>query len=225
MTYQLPVWETVAAASIKLDGAKKSMLAAFALSLLAVGSLKFFAHYADIHDYAISSDLIELASTLIYILFGVGLLFLGIKRALNSPISYKMSFKAFKPKTVFSVLGFELMRLLIFIPCFLLMSVNLTLFIIATLVVLYFYIRLSLAKSFVIMEDINPLRAIKLSFRATRWNVLRLLGLFVIKLGLSFATMVSLGIGLIWTAPLYFIIEGEIFNRLSHRSDLLVNEK
>ena len=69
--------------------------------------------------------------------------------------------------------------------------------------------------AFVLDKKANPWQALKLSFRATRSNYWPLLGLVMVEFGIVIASALSLGIGLIWTAPLLLILYGMVYKKLS----------
>lgn len=131
----------------------------------------------------------------------------------------------------FKIIGLYILQFLIYLPLILLgflalniyglqlagaMSFWLALVIYLCSVVgfIYLYCRLLISTGIVLDKKTNPWEAIKQSFRATRANVLRLVGISLILLIIFFISILPLGIGLIWSLPLLYIAYGMIYHRL-----------
>src|SRR5205085_143591 len=78
----------------------------------------------------------------------------------------------------------------------------------------YLLVRLMLSIAFVLEQNVNPWRAIVLSFHATRCNFWRLFGWYIAIWIIMMISIIPLGIGLIWTLPLIYISYGMIYKTL-----------
>jgi hypothetical protein len=88
---------------------------------------------------------------------------------------------------------------------------------------IYLLFRMYLVHAFILAKKVNPWVAIKLSFKATKSNVCRLIGLSILNGLILLVSAIPLGIGLIWTLPYFFINFGEIYKSLvESRSDLTI---
>jgi hypothetical protein len=234
----LPIWKTISLAWKKTKGVKRSIWAAFLLAflILVIISLCFgmlaimFVEQATKVEHPLKIVLGSIAQ-LITFLFQMGLLFLGIKRAFDLPVSYRTVFNTFKFMTAVKLIGYFLLQLaimiLIFVP-FLLLSMLLNLLtsdiskdffssiilIASSLASLYVLVRMYLSAGFIVDKNVGPLQAIKLSFLSTRSNFLRMLIVAIIEMFIVLISMVPFGIGLIWTIPFTFICYGVVYQTL-----------
>src|SRR5207247_234690 len=74
-------------------------------------------------------------------------------------------------------------------------------YILAIILMFFLLMRMYLTRALVIDQKINPWRAMKLSFRATKSKVWRLIGLTIVNAVILIISMIPIGIGLIWTLP------------------------
>lgn len=225
--YLLPVWDTITTAWEKVHGAKKTFWA----SLLLLALIMFGLGIVEGIFEALPGIpvMIRALSNAITYLINVSLIYIGIKRAQNLPINYKMMFHAFHKDVFLRIAGlFILQALILAIPAalaaagyglliagniiFTLLGISLLLAsYIASIVLL---IRIGVSVGFVMDQQLNPWHAIKSSFAATRGNFWNLVGLFLLQLLIATASAIPLGIGLIWTIPLCLITYGVIYQRL-----------
>ena len=84
----------------------------------------------------------------------------------------------------------------------------------AIILTFYLAMRLYLAKGIVLDQQVGPWAAIKKSFRATKYNVWRLIGLTLLNAIILLVSVIPLGIGLIWSLPYLFINYGMVYRRL-----------
>jgi uncharacterized membrane protein len=90
---------------------------------------------------------------------------------------------------------------------------------------IYLSARMWLSYGGVVDKNYNPLKALVSSFKATRGNALKLIGLFIISLVIIFVCAITFGIGFIWGFPWLFIIYGESYKSLFTTQDKLMIEK
>ncbi len=178
----------------------------------------------------------QLIIRIINILLVYGLIYMGIRRINNLSLSMEMLFSAFKYPRFFQLIGLYLIRFILFMFCVIplylpsLMILNgytipHTKIIIAICYLLgliyffivgvyYLFLRLLVSPLAILDKGINPIAAIKLSYNATKCNVLRILAVFILELLVVLACLIPafigayvfkhLGIRMIWCLPLAF---------------------
>lgn len=227
-SYSLLVGETIYSAWQKVHGAKATIwLAVFITFIIGFG----------IGLIAFSlAKVMPLLGNIAFIIYGVityllamGLVYIGLRRGQDLPISFEMIFQAFKPSLAFKSIAFYILLVIVLlIPMLIPVGIHsiagdstilrlLTalLFIAGYLVMIYLVVRFSLGLMFILDKEVGPVNAFTLSYRATRCNFWRI---FVIHILLSLIysiSMIPLFIGLIWTLPLLLISYGVIYKNLS----------
>jgi len=224
---ELPVWDTINAAWEKTYGAKATFWGAIlvlAAIMFGIGVLEgITAKWWGI------SGLFQLLGNIIGYFLQLGLVYIGITRAKDMPINYKLMFTTFDLQLALRLIGLYILQTLIFlIPIAIgaigvyvyMMGSSATTFIgglifvisiIATIVVA---IRLSLGMAFVLDTREGPVAAIKHSLTATDHNFWNLLGIFLLQFLIIIISIIPLGIGLIWSIPFVLINYGVIYKTL-----------
>lgn len=229
--YRLPVMEVVKTAWAKVSGAKSAIWAV-------IGLFVFIQIIVGVCGSLGGKDsfiafIFNILSGLIQVIAAACLIYLGIRRAAEEPIHYKMIKDVLDSRIILYVIGLYFLQMLIFIPCMLIagMGVFVThmhvgspfimlfsavvLFLVATFLFLFLSIRMWLAYGIVIDKKLNSWKAIQLSFKATEGNVWNLVGLYFIDFLIAVVCTITFGIGFIWGFPWLFIIYGEVYKRLS----------
>lgn len=232
--FTLPIKEVVRTAWDKAQGAKKTILIAFIIVCTAtycLDLLKSTSFQASPISYLLMSALVCMFN----VLLDVGFLYIGIQRALDQPISYRMLLRGFQPKIASRVIGLYCLEFLIIFPISFLFSLMLTLtktafaieasiipkialvFLtcLSFILLAYLVLQLFISMGLVIDRIINPWQAIKLSFKATRPHILSIAALIGIEIVVLVASALPAGIGLIWSIPLVLIINGIAYCQLS----------
>lgn len=234
----LPIWNTISLAWDKVNGAKKTIWAAigvmlFFMIILAIGLSLFQILVLD-KPYNMEKPLHpSLAGILQLIgyLFQVGILFIGIERARDLPIQYRMMFRSLHFFTAVKLIGLYILQVIIIflalIP-FILITILLNTYttdiskdffsgvvlVASIFLCIYLLVRMYLAPGIVIDKKLNPWTAIKASFQATHTNFWRLLIVLIIKSCILMISIIPLGIGLIWSVPFVVICYGVIYKTL-----------
>ena len=218
---------------VKVNGAKKTIWIAFIIVCVITYALSAFQTYI-MPDYPLLQKPTAFICSLINVLLLAGFLYIGIQRALDQPISYQMIFRGFKPGFAIRVIGLYLLKIIIILPAAFLVSfainftaaafassdrlmevVTLSACALTMLLLLYVALRLFIGMGFVIDKKVSPWRAVKLSFQSTRSNILNIATLACLELVILAVSIIPLGIGLIWSAPLVLIMYGMIYRKLS----------
>lgn len=226
--YQLPVEETLKSAWAKVHGAKSSIWAALGIFFAIVFCLGIIQGITETINNGLFQTMKFITNLISYFL-QLGVIYIGICRAKDQPISYQLMFRPFNLHRALSIIGLYIAELILFIVPALIgvagvFVLNATfpisgalgaLMIAASgLAFIYLVARLIPSLAIILDQDANPIDAIKQSFHLTRGNVLRLCLLSIIQILIIVISAIPFGIGLIWTLPFTFITYGMIYQTL-----------
>jgi len=230
-TYILPVMETVKTAWAKVSGAKGSLWAVIGIFLLVQIVLEICGGIG-------AKGLFNFIGWLVQIIAGASLIYLGIKRAQDTPISYKMAKDVLNARIILYIIGLYILQILIFIPAGIVAGIGVFLshmqsepstamhlvsalfYLAAVAIFIFLSARLWLGYGAIVDKKLNPWEAVKLSFKTTQGNVWNLIGLYIINIFIIIVCLITIGIGFIWGIPWLMIIYGEAYKRLSSRQDI-----
>lgn len=144
----------------------------------------------------------QLIINLIILPIMTGVFILGVRRSVNAPIEATSIFKYYK-KTISLFLTMLLMYLMILLGFMLLIIPG-----------IYLMIAYFMAMPLVVEKNLSPWQALEVSRKTIthRW-----FGVFIFGIVISFILMISmipLGIGLIWTAPMMMIAYGIMYRNM-----------
>ncbi len=276
VTAKLPVWDSVSNAWHKVSGAKGSLWGALGLMFLIFIGCAIIGGIASAIFMPLGL-LISIIQQILLILLMAGLMYMGLERAQDRPITYTMVLHTLDWNLGFKVIIVYILKMLIMLPFILFImavsffgaisqlivaafqhvqnkeiitninhvSANVTqvnatvishanqaadiankgvsfipaslamiLCLIAVIAGIFIFVRLALTLAFLLEQNAGIGEAFVLSFRATRGNVWRLIGLYIVWWFIMVISMIPLGIGLIWTFPLSYIIYGMIYKAL-----------
>lgn len=234
-SYRLPLMDTINVSWSKVSGAKEAIWAVFAMFLviqivIAVlmgmttkgGTFHFF---------------FNVISALIQFMASLSLIYLGIRRAQNKPIHYQMIKDVLTGRFILYIIGVYFLQVIILIPPIIIagiggylvnrqttpsfgtLTMSIIFFIVGFVLLLFLMMRTGLAYGAIVDKEANPMEAIRISFLATKGNVLPIFGSYLIGVCIMICCVITLGIGFIWGIPWVMIIYGEIYNRLiTHQS-------
>lgn len=228
MSYKLPVADTLAEAWNKVAGTKATFWGAF-IVLLAIGFAVGIIFAITDAVLPKASGIVQFIGQIFLAFLQAGLLYIGIQRALEKPITYTQVFTAFhKPYFWRYILLYILQILCYFIPIAVLLAsqlipnhaLSVIIGIIGFVGLIAVAIRIYIALGFLLEDKLAPMQAIKASFHATRGNVCRI---FLVGLAQGIIIVISIipfGIGLIWTLPFSVVLFGVIYKRLRENATL-----
>ncbi|MDO9616197.1 MAG: hypothetical protein Q7J43_00780 [Pseudomonas sp.] len=142
-----------------------------------------------------------LASALAYP-FMAGINMIGIRRAADQPISFNDIFSHFG-RTVPLVITAIISMLLIYLGMFLLIIPG-----------LYLAIAYMLAIPLVVERGLTPWQALETSRKAITQHWFKVFGLFLLLGLITAISAIPLGIGLVWTIPLFVIAMGVLYRTI-----------
>lgn len=150
----------------------------------------------------IGNFLFQAVTDIVSMLFSAGLLFMGIRKVAGNAISWKMIF------TGFSVAGriiavTILQTILVFIG-----------FLVLVLPGIYLAIGYSMSIPLIVDRKMSPWQAMEASRKAIHKVWWKVAGLYLAMGVLFIISMVPLGIGLIWTWPMFIILAGVVYQYL-----------
>lgn len=167
--------------------------------------------------------IIQALSQFILFLLNMGLIYMGVSRALDRHITYRDVFKPFAWDYIFRLIGYHILLMAISL-IFVLAIVFFAFFgifwiiaasIIATLAGIFILTRLILAVPYILDLKSGPFTAIKLSWRATADHFWEILAILILLFIIIVVSTIPFGIGLIWTIPLGYITTGVIYRKLT----------
>ena len=219
---QLSLSDALTIAWRKVKGTKATFLAA----LMVVGVINFTAGLVKGFVGFFSGELgfiLQYVASLVAYIANVGLLYIGIQHARNLPINYRLLFKSFRWPTAARLAAIYIIgTLVLFIAATLTAKTHsiayIGMAIISTLFCLWFNFRMFLAPAFIIDANLPVIPAIKASFQATDYHVIKLAVLILIQMGIIIISALPLAIGLIWTLPMMFILYGVVYVTLAPQS-------
>jgi hypothetical protein len=177
--------------------------ALFAASFVISGFFGLLGLIGDDSIFAVVTELVVgiLASALAYP-FMAGINMVGIRRAADQPISFN---------DIFSHFGRTLPLLITAIVSMLLIYLGMILLIIPGL---YLAIAYMLAIPLVVERGLSPWQALEASRKAISQHWFKVFGLFLLLGLITLISAIPLGIGLVWSIPLFVIAMGVLYRTI-----------
>lgn len=150
----------------------------------------------------VGNILFQAVTNAVSVLFTAGLLFMGIRKVAGDPVSWRMVFAGF-PVAGKIIVAAILQTLLVFVGILLLVLPG-----------IYLAIGYAMTMPLIIDRGMSPWQAMEASRKAIHKVWWKVAGLFFV-MGLIFlVSIVPLGIGTIWTWPMFFILSGVVYRHL-----------
>lgn len=228
-SYLIPVKKTIDIAWLKVSGTKRSFWAAI---VIFIGIMIVFGFIDVILKMFLPpiQPFFSFITQIVSFLLQMGIVYIGIERASELPISYRLIFYPFEGRVAIRIILLLLLQTVILmiplavmiIPIVNLQQGNDAMFIpviiisvVSISVIIYLGIRMMFAVAYVLDEVVNPWKAIKLSFGITKNNFWRLSIILGLQSLIVFISVLPVGLGLIWTLPLAYILYGEMYKNLN----------
>lgn len=246
---RLPVFETIRTSWEKVKGSKGIFWTVIFFMLLiqfVINCHSFTANDQPILHGDWHSMIETWLSNIPIIILGWGLIYLAVQRAMGLPIQFNMLRQVFNFDVFFKMIGLTILKLIVLLPVIIFillprllvrgdpstiatnMTNKMALFIvlyylIGVVLFVYLSVRMKLASAVVIVKKSNPWKAIQISFKATKSNVWRLIGLYLLTMLIVVLSAIPLGIGLIWSLPFSVIVYAMTYkNLVLSRQDLTI---
>ena len=204
--YQFEIGELLREAWAKTHGSKATFVIAFVLYMAVLFVVDFFVGMVTDIFGKVGFDFFdvlgELVPGLVVMPMGAGLVMLGLRRNAGVATSSMIVLRYFSlwiPIIILTVLTY------------ILVAVGLVLLIIPGLYLMAAY---TLALPLLIDKGLAPWEALETSRKALTHQWFKVLGLLLALGFINLATLVTLGIGLIWTIPFTYIAIGVLYQRV-----------
>ena len=207
---QFSIGDAIRQAWAKTKGAKGSIWAGSAIMYLVIlaivvgGALLLPSLNGDMTNIPglVINILLQALTNVFYVIFTAGLLLMGIRKVAGDRISWKMIFQGFPCagkiivatilQSIFVAIGF----LLLVLPG------------------IYLAIGYAMTIPLIIDKGLAPWQAMEMSRKAIHKIWWKVTGLFIVMCLIFVVSVIPLGIGLIWTWPMFFILGGVVYRYL-----------
>jgi len=147
---------------------------------------------------------VQLVTSWLSMLMTGGLMLIGVRRALEQRVSWKMVFAAFSSKKVLSMTIATVLQIL-------LIAIG---FILLVLPGIYLTVGYVLTLPLILDKGLGPWEALEASRKAIHKKWWTVLGMYLVMMLLYMVSMIPLGLGLIWTVPMFMVLIGVLYGRL-----------
>jgi hypothetical protein len=204
------MWGAIRQAWVKTKGAKGTIWAGSAIMYLVILALvvggalllpPLNGEMTNISDVVINI-LLQVVTNVFSVIFTAGLLLMGVRKVAGDQISWKMIFQGFSCagkiiavtilQSIFVAIGF----LLLVLPG------------------IYLAVGYTMAIPLIIDKGLSPWQAMEVSRKAIHKIWWKVAGLFIVMCLIFAVSTIPLGIGLIWTWPMFIILVGVVYRYL-----------
>lgn len=207
--YDFLIMDVIKEAWQRTSGLKGPVLGAGVLvffALIAIGAVSmFFVGLLPSMNESLLSLISIIFSCIISILsypFFAGILMMGLHRAVDAPVSYKMAFAYF---------GFTLPIIVASICMAIIVSLGFFLLIIPGI---YLSIAYMFTLPLIIDKNMDFWQAMETSRKATTQHWFKLFFTGVLMVIIYLISAIPLGLGLIWTIPMFIALQGVLYRRI-----------
>ncbi|MBU1420800.1 MAG: zinc-ribbon domain-containing protein [Proteobacteria bacterium] len=204
----------------KTKGAKGATWAGMAVMYFVLFGLVFGAPFA-LQGLVVDSDPtvaiginagLQLVTTCLSVIFTAGIMLIGVRRAAEQRVSWKMVFAGFS-KALSITMALILQSLLVLIGFCLLILPG-----------IYLSVGYALTLPLILEKGLGPWQALEASRKAIHKKWWTVFGLYLVMGLIYLVSAIPLGLGLIWTVPMFFVGLGVLY-RLFFGSAHLVEEE
>jgi len=217
------VGDTIKEAWQKTNGAKGSVwggvfamyLIIFGISFAGFYGIQGFSGQGDPTTAMVANGGLQLVSSWLSMLFTGGLMLIGVRRALEQRVSWKMVFAAFSGKKILSMTIATVLQIL-------LICIGLVLLVLPGI---YLTVGYALTLPLILDKGLGPWEALEASRKAIHKKWWTVLGMYLVMMLLYMVSMIPLGLGLIWTVPMFMVLMGVLYSRLFGFSEVEEDEE
>ena len=148
------------------------------------------------------SILLHLIGTILSMAFTAGLMYIGVRRVAGKSFSWRMVFSGFSRLAHVAVAGI-LMTLLIASGFFLLILPG-----------VYLAVGYSLTFPLILDKGLGPWEAMEMSRRCIHRRWWQVFGAYLLMYPIYFISCIPLGLGIIWTIPMFITLSGVLYRLL-----------
>ncbi len=150
----------------------------------------------------VTNVVVQVLLTVVSIIFTAGLLYMGVRKVAGDPISWKMAFDGFS-FTGQIILATVLQTILVGLGLLLLVLPG-----------IYLAIGYGLTLPLILDRKMSAWEAMETSRKAIHKVWWRVTGTFFLMVCIYTISAIPLGIGLIWTVPMFIVLGGVVYHRL-----------
>jgi len=150
----------------------------------------------------VGNVLFQVVIDVLSVLFAAGLLFMGMRQAAGKSISWQMIFNGFSGAA--QIILAALLQ-------FILVSLG---FLLLVLPGIYLVVGYALTIPLIIDKGLSPWQAMEMSRKAIHKIWWKMAGLFVVVGLILLVSLLALGIGLIWTWPMFIVLAGVVYRHI-----------
>ncbi|MBU1566459.1 MAG: hypothetical protein KJ630_12640 [Proteobacteria bacterium] len=143
--------------------------------------------------------LFQLITNAVSVIFSAGLIFIGIRKVAGENVTWKMVFEGF------SVAGKLIVATILQT---ILVSIGILLLVLPGI---YLAIGYAMTIPLIVDRKMSPWQAMETSRKAIHGEWWKMFGLFIVMGLISLVSMVPIGIGLIWTWPMFVVLGGVVY--------------
>lgn len=222
-TTDFTVGDTIKEAWQKTKGAKGAVwggviamyLIIFGISFAGFFGIQGFSEQGDPTTAMAANSGLQLVTSWLSMLFAGGLMLIGVRRALEQRVSWKMVFAAFSGKKVLSMTIATVLQIL-------LICIGLVLLVLPGI---YLAVGYALTLPLILDRGLGPWEALETSRKAIHKKWWTVLGMSLVMTLLYMVSIIPLGLGLIWTVPMYIVLIGVLYSRLFGFSEIEDDEE
>jgi len=204
------VGELIKEAWQKTKGVKASVWGAVITMLVIIsgvffgGMAAFQAYYKGLDpNVAMGANCgVQLVANWLSMLMTGGIMLIGVRHVLEQRVSWKMVFAGFS-KAFSMTMAFILQTILVTIG-----------FILLVIPGIYLFVGYILVLPLILDKGMGPWEALEASRKAIHKKWWTVFGLCLVMVLISIVAMIPLGLGLIWTIPMFFVLTGVLYVRL-----------
>ncbi len=213
--YDFEVMEVIREAWEKTKGAKGSIWAGFIIFYVGLGivmtlfslPLAFLGMSAGESESMLAitmalNFLIQLGSTGLMIPMMAGMMMIGVRRSVDQPFNFKFCWAYFK---------WFLPLFIAYLVMTLLMSIGFILLIIPGI---YLSIAYTMTMPLILEKGLKPWEALETSRKAIGNRWFKIFGIYCLMGLIYLLSIIPLGIGLIWTIPMFFVLQGILYRNV-----------
>ncbi len=193
----------------RTNGLKGSVLGAIALVFIIMLVITFIAafatgieNFAEPESFSIVAALLNLVVSLASYPFFAGIIMMGLHRAVGAPVNFKMAFAYFN-YSVPIIIASICMSIMIMLGMFL-------------LVIPGIYLSIAYMFTFALIVDKNMdfWQAMETSRKAVTQHWFKFFFISLIMVAIYSISLIPLGLGLIWTIPMFIALQGVLYRRV-----------
>ncbi len=155
---------------------------------------------------------LQLVTTWLSVIFTAGIMLIGVRRALEQRVSWKMVFAGFS-KGLSITVALILQTILVLIGFCLLILPG-----------IYLSVGYALTLPLILEKGLGPWQALEASRKAIHQKWWTVFGIYLVMGLIYLVSAIPLGLGLIWTVPMFFVTLGVLY-RLFFSTTLLEEEE